>query len=132
MQGWRATRADIDLEAIVRNVQAIRNTLLPCTEIMAVVKADGYGHGAIEVAKCALSVGATRIGVALIEEAIELRRAGIGVPIHVLGVVSSVGCEQVVKFGLTATVVDMEFAKSLSAIATKAGRKANVHVKVDT
>jgi alanine racemase len=99
---------------------------------MAVVKADGYGHGAVEVAGSALSAGANRLAVALVDEAVELRRAGIGSPILILGHTSTEFAEQVVKMGLTAAVTETGFAHALSASATRLGRKVKVHLKIDT
>ncbi|MHC4915713.1 MAG: alanine racemase, partial [Planctomycetota bacterium] len=69
--------ADVDLEAVGHNVRAIRG-LVGSAEVMAVVKADGYGHGAVQVARAAMSAGASRLAVATLREAAELRRAGIG------------------------------------------------------
>ena len=79
----RPTWADIDLDAIAHNVRVFRG-LLGDSELCAVVKADAYGHGAVPVARVAVGAGATWLGVALVEEAAELREAGIGVPILVL------------------------------------------------
>jgi len=128
----RHTVADISLDNVFYNTQAVRNLLSSQTELMAVVKAAGYGHGAVDVATTALAAGATSLGVAIVEEAVELRRAGIGAPILVLGHVPAECAEQVVKLGLTATVFDREVAQALSATGTRLGRKVRVHVKVDT
>ncbi|MBS4053600.1 MAG: alanine racemase [Thermaerobacter sp.] len=132
MHAYRHTVADISLDNISYNTQAVRNLLSSQTELMAVVKAAGYGHGAVEVATTALAAGATSLGVAIVEEAVELRRAGIGVPILILGHMPTECAEQVVKLGLTATVFDRESAQALSTAGTRLGRKARVHVKVDT
>jgi alanine racemase len=128
----RSTVADIALDNIALNVQAIRGLLPARAELMAVVKADAYGHGAIEVASLALSAGATRLGVAVLDEAIELRRAGIAAPIHILGYVGPACAEQTVKLGLTATVFDREALQALSGAATRLARRVKVHIKIDT
>ncbi|MBT9176156.1 MAG: Alanine racemase 1 [Firmicutes bacterium] len=128
----RSTVADIVLDHIAHNVQAVRGIIPARTELMAVVKADAYGHGAIEVASLALSAGATRLGVAVLDEAIELRRAGIAAPIHILGYVEPECAEQVVKLGLTATAYDRESVLALSGAATRLARKVKVHVEIDT
>lgn len=128
----RPTAADIALDNVAHNVQAIRSIIAARTELMAVVKADAYGHGAIEVASLALSAGATRLGVAVLDEAVELRRAGIAAPIHILGHVSAECADQVVKLGLTATVFDRDLVQALSSAATRLARKVKVHIKVDT
>lgn len=83
--GCRPTYIELDLEALAHNVRAIREHLPEGTEVMAVVKANAYGHGAIPIARAALKAGASRLAVALLEEGLELRRAGIEVPILVLG-----------------------------------------------
>lgn len=83
--GCRPTYIELDLEALAHNVRAIREHLPEGTEVMAVVKANAYGHGAIPIARAALKAGASRLAVALLEEGLELRRAGIEAPILVLG-----------------------------------------------
>lgn len=77
--------AEIDLDAVADNVQAIRSVLSPGVELLAVVKANAYGLGAIPVSRAALAAGATRLGVANVDEAAELRAADISAPILVLG-----------------------------------------------
>lgn len=80
---------EVDLDAIVHNVHQLRQHIHPTTDLMAVVKADAYGHGAVTVAQAAISAGATWLGVATVTEGIELRRAGITVPILLLGATNS-------------------------------------------
>src|SRR5690625_1976304 len=87
MNLYRRTWAEIDLKAIKHNVREIKGTLPADTKIFAVVKANGYGHGAVQVAKAALEAGADYLAVALLEEALELREAGIDAPILVFGYV---------------------------------------------
>ena len=132
MQYIRPTSADISLDNISFNVQAVRSILPATVEVMAVVKADAYGHGATEVAASALSAGATRLGVAIVDEAVELRRAGIGAPILVLGHTPPEAAEQVVKLGVVATVFERESALALSSAGTRLGRRVKVHMKIDT
>lgn len=132
MRSIRPTVADISLDNVTYNVQAMRSIIPAYTELMAVVKADAYGHGAVEVARASLSAGATRLGVAVVEEAVELRRAGVGAPILILGHVPPDFAEPVAKLGLTATVFDRESAVALSSAATRVGRRVKVHIKVDT
>src|SRR5689334_18594433 len=81
----RSTRAIIDLDAIAANVGALRDLLPTSTTLMAVVKADGYGHGAVMIARCAISAGATMLGVATVGEAAELRDHQIVAPVLLLG-----------------------------------------------
>ena len=85
MAHHRATRAEINLDALRQNLGAVRSVLGPGVTVMAVVKADAYGHGAIPCAKAVLEAGATYLGVGVIEEGIELRESGIQAPILVMG-----------------------------------------------
>lgn len=123
----RATYAWIDLDAIRHNVRAIRAVIAP-TEYCAVVKADGYGHGDAPVAMAALDAGATRLAVALVEEGIRLREAGIDAPILVLSEPDPESAGDLVEWELTPTVYTVGFARALSG----AGQRAGVHLKVDT
>ena len=92
----RPTKAIVNLRAIKENVRMFAAST-PHSRLMAVVKADAYGHGAVPVARAAIEAGATYLGVALMEEGQELRRAGIQVPILVLGALSNEDCAQCVK-----------------------------------
>ena len=85
MAHHRATRAEIDLQAFQHNLQTLRKYLDPQTQIMAVVKADAYGHGAIPCARIAVENGADYLGAGVIEEGIELRENGLNAPILILG-----------------------------------------------
>ncbi|NLV92281.1 MAG: alanine racemase [Firmicutes bacterium] len=128
----RPAWAEIDLACIRRNVREIRRGLKPQTQMMAVVKANGYGHGAAQVAATCRDYGVEWIGVAIVEEGIALRRAGIEGPILVLGLAPAAQAPLIVANGLTATVCTLEGARSLSAAALDLGTIAKVHVKVDT
>ena len=99
---------------------------------MAVVKADAYGHGAVPVARAALEGGAVALGVALVEEAEELRGAGIDAPILLLSQPPPDAAVDVVRLGLWATVYSERFAEALSVAAERAAEPTPVHVKVDT
>ena len=99
---------------------------------MAVVKADGYGHGATEVAKVALQSGADCLGVAIPEEGVELRLSGIKAPILILGLTPPEKVQEVVKYNLGQTLSTPELAEALSIEAQKLGEIAKVHIKVDT
>ncbi|MRS12688.1 MAG: alanine racemase [Actinobacteria bacterium] len=132
MEYRRGAWADVDLGAIARNVRALKALTPPATAFMAVVKADGYGHGALEVARAAVSAGADRLGVATLEEAIALREAGVRAPLHVLAEVPADGAPLVVEHGIIATVATREVALALSRAATDAQRAAVGHLKVDT
>jgi len=99
---------------------------------MAVVKADGYGHGAVEVARAALDSGADRLGVAIPEEGWELREAGIAVPILVFGLIQPEEAYKVVEADLDQTVCSVELLQTLDREAARASKRINVHIKVDT
>jgi alanine racemase len=123
----RATRVEVDLGAIRHNVSRLKPE---GAGVMAVVKADGYGHGAAEVARAALEAGADRVGVALVEEGLALREAGIAAPVHVLSEVPA-GAERVaVDAGLTVPVYTDAGLTRLADVAD--GTSIGVHVKVDT
>jgi len=128
----RPTRVEIDLNAIAHNIQAIRRKVGGGVKIMAVVKADGYGHGATEVAKVALQSGAEWLGVAIPEEGIELRSSGIEAPILVLGLTPPHEVREIITHDLSQTVSTTELAEALSTEAQQLGKVAKVHVKVDT
>jgi len=124
--------SEIDLEAVATNVRALKARLRPETMFMAVVKADGYGHGGHEVARAALAAGADRIGVATLDEACRLRAAGITAPIHLLSETPPVAAPVVVERDLTPTLFTVAYAEALSSAAARASRTAGFHLKLDT
>ena len=132
--GWlRPAWVEVDLGAVSANASYLRRLVAP-GEVCAIVKADGYGHGAVPVAKAALAGGATWLGVALAEEGHELREAGLGAPVLVLSEPPSEAMALVAEDALAASIYTHE---GLSALATAskslpAGASAAVHVKVDT
>ncbi|MFZ5626018.1 MAG: alanine racemase [Bacillota bacterium] len=128
----RPVWAEIDLGAIGHNVRELRRVTQPRARLMAIVKANAYGHGAVEVARVALANGAERLGVALLQEAIELRRAAFGVPILILGYTPPDGALDVVKYNLTQTVFDYQGAEALSWAAVQLRKTAKIHLKLDT
>ncbi len=100
---------------------------------MAVVKADAYGHGVKEVAQAILETKfIDRFAVSMLDEAIELRKLGIKVPILVLGYTDPRRAEEIVQFDVTQSIFEQELASSISGAAVKLGKIAKVHVKVDT
>jgi alanine racemase len=127
-----STIAEVNLDAIRANLRAIRAKVGAGVRIMAVVKANAYGHGAARVAFAAPRAGADMFGVAHIEEAVELRDAGITSPILILGMSSPEESSEIVANDVTASVCDMDLARALSDSAAKLGKQAGVHVKVDT
>ena len=128
----RATRAIIDLGAISHNVAAIRKKIGGQRGLMAVVKADGYGHGAVEVSRTALRNGADSLAVALPEEGQHLREAGIEAPILVLGLIQPEEAWKVVDSQLDQTVSSIALLEALDREAASASTQVNIHVKVET
>lgn len=127
----RPTVAAIDLAAIAGNVRRICDRV-SSAEVMAVVKADGYGHGAAPVARTAVLAGATQLGVALLEEGIALRREGLRAPILVFGGLFEDQIEAFLAHDLMMTVYEPKLAELIARRATAAGKTARVHVKIDT
>ena len=128
----RPVWVEVDLDAIRHNLSEIRRLVGPMVEIMAVVKAEAYGHGGVKVAKTALQAGASRLGVALPEEGIALREAGITAPILVFGPLQTDQADTIVRYDLTPTICMLEPAVALSRAATTAGKKIPFHVKIDS
>lgn len=123
---------EVDLKALAYNCRNIKQKLGKNVELMAVVKADGYGIGAVECAKVFLKNGASSLGVAIVEEAIQLRKAGIKSPILII-YPEAVGREElVVKYNLDQVVCELKFAQNLSRIAKKNKKNVNLFLKVDT
>lgn len=127
----RPAWADIDLDAIEANARSVAALVAPA-ELLAVVKANGYGHGADDAARAALRGGATRLGVALTEEGVALRKAGISAPILLLSQPSSAAMADVVKHDLTPTLYSTRAIGALASAAKRRGVTVPVHVKVDT
>ena len=124
--------ACIDLDAIQRNIQNLKQVIDPGSKFMAVVKADAYGHGAVRVAQKALKTGADWLGVARPEEAFELRKAGIDAPILVFGYVHPAQAAMVNDLDLVVTVCGLEMAAALSRAARALNTSVKAHLKVDT
>jgi len=128
----RSVWAEIDLGAIAHNVGQIKKVTAHNAQICAVVKADAYGHGAVAVARTVLQAGADRLAVAILNEALELRRAGFRVPILILGYTPAWQARIVVDQDITQTIFDLDAAQALSAAAVAVGKMVNVHIKIDT
>jgi alanine racemase len=126
------TWAEIDLNAYAHNIRELRRITKPDAVLMAVVKANGYGHGAAEVAREALRQGAAWLGVARIDEAVDLRRAGLEAPILVMGYTPAELAQQLIEFDLAQTVYNYANAETLSSLAAKLGKKISVHIKIDS
>ena len=128
----RDVYAEIDLGAIRHNLTAIRRHINPKSKLCAVVKANAYGHGAVEVSRVAVDCGAEFLAVATVDEGLELRRAGFDLPILILGLIPFDAAEIAVEEKLTVTVADLTLAKKISATAVKLDVVAKIHLKIET
>ena len=124
--------AEIDLLAIAHNIKETKNVLERDVKLCAVVKANAYGHGAIPVAKAAVEAGADFLAVAMTQEALELRLAGVEVPIIILGSLTMGHEETVVEYDIRQAVYDLKSAKALSVAAVKLGKTAKIHLVIET
>ena len=124
--------AEVNLDALKYNYKQIRGHVPHEVEIMAIVKADAYGHGAVEVSKLLQEEGVNRFAVAIVKEGEELRKQGITSPILVLGYTPRADIRALIENNLTQTVFSYEMAKVLSDEAGKLGKTVNIHIKVDT
>jgi alanine racemase len=131
VNGGRWAWAEVDLDALDHNVRVIREVVAPAA-VWAVVKADGYGHGASAVAEQALRSGAAGLCVALAQEGVELRRAGIEAPILVLSEQPPDQLGEMLAAGLTPTVYSAAYIDALAAAVSSQEASCDVHVKVDT
>jgi alanine racemase len=127
----RPVWAEIDLDAIANNMREIRR-ISESKEIIAIIKADGYGHGAVDIAPVLLENGADRIGVAVITEAVELRNSGIDVPMMVLGFTPPTLFERILEHNIEQTIFNYNDAKELSRIATEKNKIVKIHIAIDT
>jgi alanine racemase len=128
----RPTWLEVDLEAIAHNVRRVVDMVGPSVTVLAVLKADGYGHGAIRVARTVLNNGAGYLGVASINEGALLRQDGIAAPILVLGYTPAWQARELILHGLSATVFNLDVARALSRAAAEMDSQVRVHIKVDT
>ncbi|OGC82907.1 MAG: alanine racemase [candidate division Zixibacteria bacterium RBG_16_43_9] len=128
----RPAYLEIDLKALASNVKKIKRRLGKKIELLAVVKADGYGHGAYEVSKTALRNGAGSFGVAFLEEGIELRENGIKAPILILSPECYVREKKLIEYDLQPVVTDLDFVNDLEKEAKKQNKIAQVYLKMDT
>lgn len=128
---WYNIQAEVDLDAIRHNIMEMKKHIRPETKLLAVVKADAYGHGAVAVAK-ALEDLADYYAVAHLAEGMELRRYGIRTPILVLGACMPEEFEELIKYEITINIFRLEDARRLSETALRMKAKAKVHIKLDT
>lgn len=138
--GWQKVRAaqparptwvEIDLEAIANNVRLLANIAKPA-KIMAILKADAYGHGTIKVARTVMNNGGSRVGVATLGEAIKLRKAGIDAPILVLSYMPAWQAHEAIRYNVSATIFTLDLARAFSQAGEDLRKPALAHVKVDS
>lgn len=132
MTNYYRTYANIDLDAITHNVVAVKNHVTSDVKVMAVIKADGYGHGAIPIGKQLELLNIDYIGVAIYQEGVQLRKAGITRPILVLGNTPKQAFAELFNYELTQTVYSITMANELEAYANSVGKNIKIHVKVDS
>lgn len=126
------TWAEVDLDAIAHNIREIRKITNPSAQIMAIVKADAYGHGFLEVTRTLLENGADRLAVATLREGEQLRSRGVKVPILVLGALMEEDIEDYINFNIIPNVFSYETAHAISYIAEKKEIVTKIHIKLDT
>jgi len=129
---YRPTRIEINLRKIAENINLVRGRVPFRARLMAVVKANGYGHGAVQVSRVALENGCEHLAVAIPEEGAALRESGIGAPILVLGGITWEGAEAAARYRLAQTVFDVQTVKWLEAAAQRYRTVLDVHIKVDS
>jgi alanine racemase len=124
--------AEVDLNAIAHNVRELRRVVDPQARLMLAVKANGYGHGAVETAQTGLAAGADALGVARLHEAVELRQAGIDAPILVFGYTPPRQAHILIEYDLAQAFCHLETARSYSDAGVAAAKPIRLHLKVDT
>jgi len=132
MRPDRPTWVEIDLSAIAANCRQVKHLIGPHVELLASLKADAYGHGALHVAQTVLHNGASRLGVATLSEAAPLRQAGITAPILIFGYLPPWQMREAVRLGVSVTIYSLEAVQALSQAAQSLGIEASAHLKVDS
>lgn len=132
MEPFRPTYAEIDLRNLSHNISEIRKYISPNAKLMAVVKANAYGHGAVDIARAAEKSKIDYLGVAALGEAIELRSASLKTPILILSETPLAYIERIIDADLTQTVYTLSLAQSISDVAKQKGKTAVIHIKIDT
>ncbi|MDB5083161.1 MAG: alanine racemase [Bacilli bacterium] len=132
MQFYRPTWAEIDLDQFTANLRCLQNYIGENRQVLAVVKGNAYGHGAVPMAAAAMQAGASYLGVASLDEAIELRDGGIVAPILLMGAVSHRFAEELVHHEITQSVFTNEMLLELAKAARNQNKTAKIHVELDT
>lgn len=129
---YRPMWIEIDLDKLAHNIKEIRRIINPDTKYISVVKADAYGHGAVEAAKVCMECGVDMLAVSMLDEALELIQSGIKGDILILGYTPPNASDMVVQNGIIQTCYSYGLAKALSDSAVKLGKTARIHIAVDT
>lgn len=124
--------SEVNLDNIAHNVREIRRITNRKSEIMGVVKADAYGHGVMGVVKTLIDNGVSRLAVSMLDEAIQLRKYGVEVPILILSYTDPIRAEEIIINNVTQTVFSHDLANALSQAAVRLGRSVKIHIKIDT
>ncbi len=132
MDGKRAVWAEISKENLIHNIKSVKNRAKDVKEIYGIIKADGYGHGAVFMAKTLMEEGINSFGVATLDEAIALRKANITGRIIVLGITPSMYARVLSDYNLTAVVSSLENAEEISRIGKEKRKKMDVFIAIDT
>lgn len=127
-----STWVEIDLDALAHNIGEVRARIAAGERILLVVKADAYGHGAVEVSRAAVTAGVDMLGVATLQEGIELRQAGIASPVLILSPPMESETRDVIEYDLACSVPSLGIARALSRVCVDRGKTGSVHVEVDT
>jgi alanine racemase len=128
----KRTWAEIDLDAAAHNYQAIRGALHPGVKMCCVVKADAYGHGAEQLAHLYERLGAQWLAVSNLEEAIQIRACGVGLPILILGYTPPTEAKRLSELKIAQAILSQKYAEELNAQAQRAGVRVLAHIKLDT
>lgn len=128
----RPTRMYVDLNAIAHNIKEIKERLKPETQLMAVIKASGYGSGAVNIVNTLIDNGAERLAVAIAEEGIQLRKRGVSIPILILIQPFQTQLKDFLEYDLIPTITHYELAKELNDICQAGSKIVKVHIEVDT
>ena len=127
-----STWVEVDLDRLVANLETVREAAGPASDLLLVVKADAYGHGAVEIAEAAAEAQVAYLGVATLHEGIQLRQSGSALPIVALSPLLLSEIDEAVAHDLEPSVCDLGFARELSHAAQRVGRPLRFHVEVDT
>lgn len=128
----RPAWVEVDLTALKKNLNSLRGCTAPGTEMMTVIKADAYGHGALRVADLYRKEGVKRFAIVMIQEGVELRVNSFNEPILIIGNTLEDDYPELVKYNLTPTIYKYSQAEELNRIAVMQGKKVNVHIEIDT